>query len=66
MPKKTKEEQAEYRKRYQQTPQGKKSNRISNWKKRGMEHYDFDHVYDIYINTTNCDACNIRIDEPNS
>ena len=58
---KTKEEHAEYMKEYMkeynQTPQGKKSYRISNWKQQGMDHDNFDHVYDIFMNTTNCDSC---------
>ena len=48
-------------KEYRQTPQFKKYHKISSWKQQGMEHDDFDHVYDIFMNTTNCDACNIEL-----
>ena len=65
---KIKEHRKQYRidnlekiKAYDQTPQRKKTNRISKWKSQGMEHDDFDYVYDIFMNTTNCDACNIEL-----
>ena len=41
---------------YNQTPNGKKTRIISCWKKRGII-CEYDAIYDIYINTTNCDYC---------
>ena len=35
----------------------KKSDRISNWKLHGIISDDYKFVYDIYIDTTNCDFC---------
>ena len=32
--------------------------KISIWKSRGIITNDFNNVYDVYINTTNCDYCN--------
>ena len=52
-----KEEYKEKIKLYQQTPLGKKSKRISTWKRLGLKCDDYDAIYDRYINTTNCDDC---------
>lgn len=43
---------------YKQTPNGKKTKRISNWKRSGLICNDIDALYDKYMNTTNCDNCN--------
>ena len=53
-----KEHHKEYNKEYRQTPNCKKSNTITNWKKRGVIHDDFNNLYELYINTTECNACN--------
>ena len=45
-------------KRWRQTPNGKKYNRINNWKFNGLICDDFNVIYDKYMNTTNCDNCN--------
>tara|TARA_R110001592_G_scaffold292545_1_gene562036 strand:- start:264 stop:641 length:378 start_codon:yes stop_codon:yes gene_type:complete len=51
-------------KKYRQTEQGIKSHRISTWKRSGISlDYDFDIIYDIYINTDVCDYCNIELIE---
>tara|TARA_R110001632_G_C11034290_1_gene382361 strand:+ start:55 stop:489 length:435 start_codon:yes stop_codon:yes gene_type:complete len=42
---------------YRQTPKGKKSNIISTWKNIGII-CDYEAIYDIYINTNECDYCN--------
>tara|TARA_R110000744_G_scaffold368278_1_gene478094 strand:- start:1467 stop:1859 length:393 start_codon:yes stop_codon:yes gene_type:complete len=39
------------------TDKSTKSNTISCWKNRGIITDDFDNVYSIYIDTTNCDYC---------
>jgi len=34
-----------------------KSTTISNWKKRGVIYHDFDELYQVYINTMECQFC---------
>ena len=65
---KVKEKMKEYReknkekiKEYQQSEKGVKSTRIRNWKSIGVVSDDFDILYDKYINTTNCEECNIEL-----
>ena len=48
---------------YNQTPEGKKSNRISNWKSRGVIHDDFNELYEKYITTELCELCNVELTE---
>ncbi len=58
-----KEHIKEKKKEYQQTEQGIKSRRISDWKKYGIDvNSDFDEIYDIYINTDLCDYCNVNLE----
>ena len=57
MPYKDPEEKKEYNKKYSQTPSGLKSHRISKWKQRGVKCDDFDKLYELYLNTNNCDVC---------
>jgi len=52
----------EYMKEYRKTPQYKKTKRISNWKKYGLIG-DYEAIYKRYVNTTNCDLCNILLCE---
>jgi hypothetical protein len=76
MPQRTKEERKQYmkeyrqknkdkinqrRKEYVQTPQGIKSKRITNWKQYGVICEDFDVLYQKYIDTTNCENCDILL-----
>jgi hypothetical protein len=69
---KNKEKILEYNKEYQQknkeqikeyrkTPSYKKSNRIAQWKHHGIIFFDYDFLYEIYISTTYCDLCNIKL-----
>ena len=64
----------EYNKEYQeknkdilkeqrQTEKYKKSRRIRKWKSRGIIFFDYDLLYDIYINTSHCDNCNCELTE---
>jgi len=53
----TEKERAVYKKAYRQTPAGKKSIRISNWKTRGIIVEDFNIFYDSYLKITNCQLC---------
>ena len=48
---------AEYQKAYNQTPAGKKSLTIGQWKYTGLIHDDYDTLYETYLQTTNCDVC---------
>ena len=43
---------------YRQTTDGKKTDRIYDWKRRGVIHDDFDELYSLYIATTECMVCN--------
>jgi len=69
-----KESTKEYNKEYQeknkdilkekrQTEKYKKSRRIRKWKSRGIIFFDYDLLYDIYINTSHCDNCNCELTE---
>tara|TARA_R110001606_G_scaffold158946_1_gene302835 strand:+ start:132 stop:482 length:351 start_codon:yes stop_codon:yes gene_type:complete len=46
---------------YGKTENGKKLNRITNWKHRGVITDDFDELYEKYINTNNCEECNVEL-----
>jgi hypothetical protein len=56
---KLKEKTKEYRK----TEASKKTNRINHWKQRGVVCDDFDVLYEKYINTTNCENCDVELVE---
>ena len=60
---KNKEKIKQYRKKYRQTEKGKKSRRITDWKRMGVIFFDYDLLYEIYINTTHCDNCNCQLTE---
>ena len=53
----------ESRREWTKTPSGIKSNRIGNWKSRGVICEDWDALYENYINTTNCENCNVELTE---
>ena len=54
----------EYQKQYMEkwcaTPKGLKSITISRWKQYGLVD-DYDKIYDIYLNTTHCELCNVLL-----
>ena len=52
----------EYMKQYKKTPQFIKTKRIGNWKTQGLIG-DYEAIYDRYVNTTNCDLCNVELCE---
>ena len=56
-----KEKKVEYMKEYRKTETGKKLNRITNWKFSGVVSEDFNLLYDKYINTNNCEECDIEL-----
>jgi len=59
--KKYNEENKEKIKEYKQTEQGKKVNRIYNWKQQGIKSDDYNSLYDYYINCNNCEECNVEL-----
>ena len=58
---KIKEKMKIYRQEYNQTDKGIKSKRISNWKTSGVVCDDYDKLYEMFINTTNCENCDILL-----
>lgn len=50
-------------KEWDDTDKGKRYRRIKNWKKQGIIHDDFDTIYDIFINTKECDVCKVELTE---
>jgi len=58
---KNKETLKQQRKEYSKTPQGKKVNKISKWKGRGLVSDNYDEIYERYISTTHCDLCKIEL-----
>jgi len=52
-------------KEYFKTPQGKKIRRINDWKQSGLISEDYDKIYEIYVNTWECDNCGIELVEGN-
>jgi hypothetical protein len=69
VPEEVKEENRQKRKEYykikreENKPNIVKSNRIRKWKSRGVKCDDWDNLYDRYINTTNCEECNVELIE---
>ena len=54
-----KEKQRIYDKEYKQSEAGKKSTRICDWKRYGIITDDYDALYEKYLNTKNCELCNV-------
>lgn len=52
-------------KKYRESEAGKKSARISNWKKMGLKSDDYDMVYDDWKSATNCEECGVELIEGN-
>ncbi len=48
-------------KNYLKTDKGKKSQRITNWKKYGVLCFDWDLLYDIFLSTNKCEYCNCEL-----
>ena len=49
--------------KYYKTDKGKKHCRIKNWKSRGIIFFDYDVLYDIYMETTHCDKCECELNQ---
>ena len=48
-------------KQYQQTENGKKTNKIAKWKHKGIITDDYDFLYEWYMSINNCMNCNIEL-----
>jgi len=55
----------EYGKNYKQTEEGKKTQRILNWKYYKVICDDFDKLYEYYLNCKFCEECNVELVEGN-
>tara|TARA_E500000318_G_scaffold25770_1_gene25658 strand:- start:179 stop:511 length:333 start_codon:yes stop_codon:yes gene_type:complete len=55
---KNKQKILEKKRKENKTEAGKKKYRIYFWKSSGVKCFDYDEVYNIYINTSKCDYCN--------
>jgi len=56
-----KEKLKESSRKYNKTPAGFKISKIATWKNIGVIHNDFDKLFELYMNTTNCQNCNILL-----
>mgnify|MGYP003118673306 CR=1 FL=1 len=56
-----KEKLKEKQKQYRQTPNFRKSNRISNWKIQGIITDDYEALYNHYLKTAYCDICRVEL-----
>ena len=54
---KNKEKIIQQQQEYRQTGKYKKTQRIAKWKRRGIIFHDYNLLYEIYLQTTNCDNC---------
>jgi len=43
-----------------------KTQRISQWKSRGIIFHDYNFLYELYIDTTHCNLCNVKLSENNN
>ena len=39
--------------------------RISQWKRRGIIFYDYDFLYELYIDASHCNLCNVKLSDKN-
>ena len=51
----------EYMREYRKTPEGYKAMTFANWKKGGLIG-DYNSIFERYINTSNCDLCNVLLE----
>ena len=47
--------------KYRLTEQGKKSYRITDWKRRGVISDDYNELHDEWLRQTHCELCNVRL-----
>lgn len=55
------EENLEYFQEYNQRPETKKTMAIGRWKHRGITHPNWDALWKLYQETTNCQVCDIEL-----
>jgi hypothetical protein len=60
---KVKERNNIYSKEYHKTERGIKSGRVNGWKTQGIKCEDWDKMYERYMNTKNCEKCNVELIE---
>lgn len=58
---KLKEYWKKYKEEYKNTEKYIKSRRISNWKFQGVICDDWNALHDKYVNTTNCEECDVEL-----
>ena len=56
-----KEKIREQDKKYRKSPAGYKTKKKQDWKKIGVIDNDFDKLFELYMNTTNCENCNVLL-----
>tara|TARA_R110000803_G_scaffold158240_1_gene222552 strand:+ start:160 stop:627 length:468 start_codon:yes stop_codon:yes gene_type:complete len=57
------EKEKERHRKYSQSPSGKKSNTISQWKQNGLQESkeDLDRIYDLWLHQEFCNACDVKL-----
>jgi len=50
-----------YKKKYIKTPNGIKNRIVCHWRDSGLKDNDIDALYEKYLNTTNCELCNVKL-----
>ncbi len=58
---KNKKHKAEYQIKYRKTKKGHKVQTLCSWKKKGILCFDWDLLYELYINTTHCEYCSVKL-----
>lgn len=61
MPYADKEKEKAYQKAFRESAYGKKIKTLYNWNRSGLIVNDIDALYDKYLNTTNCELCNVKL-----
>ena len=57
----TKEELAAKKRVYDQTPAGRKIQRIAQWKNQGIISEDYDALHERFMNTSHCEECDVLL-----
>ena len=52
----------QYQQKYRSTYKGRKVKRISDWKRAGIVFHDYDLLYDIFMDTKECEFCKCELD----
>jgi len=60
---KNKEKIKKYALIYQKTNTGKKTQRIHDWKRRGVISEDFNKLYEYYLSVEECENCGIELNQ---